>query len=124
MNLFLDYQNKILKHLKVLDKKKLIKLPGELKSINIELPPKDKKGHISCNVAMILSKANNTSPITIAEILKKYFLSYFSEFKDIEIAGPGFLNIYFHTSFWKKYLSKVLMMNNKYGTNKSLKKKI
>ena len=43
---------------------------------------------------MILAKANNNSPIKLAEILKKHLLSNFIEFKSIEIAGPGFLNIY------------------------------
>ena len=45
-------------------------------------------------------------------------LSNFVEFKNIEIADPGFLNIYFHISFWKEYLSKVIKLNAKYGSNK------
>ena len=40
-------------------------------------------------------------------------LSNFVEFKNIEIADPGFLNIYFHISFWKEYLSKVIKLNAK-----------
>ena len=50
-------------------------------------------------------------------------MSNFIEFKSIEIAGPGFLNIYFHISFWKKYLTKIIQLNSKYGSNKMLKKK-
>ena len=106
-----------------MEKKKIIKIPSKLKSFTIELPPKNQKASISCNVALILAKVNNTSPISLAEILKKHLLSNFDEFKSIEIAGPGFINIYFHISFWEKYLSKIIKLNYKYGSNKSFKKK-
>ena len=45
---------------------------------------------------MILSSVNNISSVKLAEILKKHLLLNFQEFKSIEIAGPGFLNICFH----------------------------
>ena len=70
MNLFSDYQSKIFVNLKKLEKKNLLKIPNQLKSFTIELPPKNQKADISCNVAMVLAKVNNTSPIQLAEILK------------------------------------------------------
>ena len=123
MNLFLDYQVKIFKNLKVLEKKEIIKIPPKVKNITVELPPKNQNADISCNAAMILAKINKSSPIELAETLKKYFLSNFIEFKSIEIAKPGFLNIYFHLSFWKKYLHEIIKENTKYGSNKNLIKK-
>ena len=74
MNLFLDYQNKIFNSLKLLEKKKLIHFPSRFKSFTVELPPKSQKADISCNAAMILAKVNNSSPIKLAEILKKKLL--------------------------------------------------
>ena len=123
MNLFLDYQKKIFNSLKDLEKKKVIQIPLKLKSFAVELPPKNKKADISCNAAMILAKINNSSPLKLAEVLKKHLLSNFVEFKNIEIAGPGFLNIYFHISFWRKYLAKVIELNAEYGSNKVDKKR-
>ena len=123
MNLFLDYQRKIFKSLKILEKKKIIQIPSSLKSFTVELPPKNQKADVSCNAAMVLAKANNNSSLKIAEILKKHLLSNFKEFKTIEIAGSGFLNIYFHISFWEKYITKVIKLNNKYGSNNKHKKK-
>ena len=73
---------------------------------------------------MILAKDNNSSPIKLAEIIKKHLLSNFKEFKSIEIAEPGFLNIYFHILFWKKYLNKIIKSDSKYGSNKTFEKKI
>ena len=123
MNLLSYYQEKIFSCLKNLEKKKLIQISSELKKISVELPPKNHKADISCNAAMILAKFNNVSPIELGKILKKHLLSNFDEFKSIEIAGPGFLNISFNISFWKEYLTKIIKLDSKYGSNTSLKKK-
>ena len=123
MNLFLDYQKKIFTSIKNLERKKVIKIPLQIKSFAVELPPKNQKADISCNAAMILAKINNSSPLELAEVLKKHLLSNFAEFRSIEIAGAGFLNIYFHISFWKEYLAKVIKLNAKYGSNKVDKKR-
>ena len=122
MNLFYNYQEKIFNSLKILDKRKIIHIPKKLKSFTVELPPKNQKADISCNAAMILAKVNNISPVKLAEILKKHLLLNFAEFKSIEIAGPGFLNIYFHIFFWAEYLTKVIKLSFKYGSNKVSKK--
>ena len=123
MNLLLHYQKKIFNSLKNLEKKKLIQISLQLKRFTVELPPKNHKADISCNAAMILAKVNKTSPIKLGEILKKHLLSNFKEFKSIEIAGPGFLNICFNISFWKEYLTKIIKSDSKYGSNTTLKKK-
>ena len=123
MNLFSDYQKKIFNSLKKLEKKKLIKISSQLKRFTVELPPKNQKADLSCNAAMVLAKVNNTSPVQLAESIKKHLLLNFKEFKSIEIDGPGFLNIYFRISFWKEYLTKIIKLDTKYGSNKTSKKK-
>ena len=95
MNLFLDYQKKIYKSLKNLEKKGTIKIPNKIRNFNIELPPKNQNADLSCNAAMVIAKFNNDTPIKLAEILKKHLLSNFKEFKSIIVAGPGFLNFTF-----------------------------
>ena len=123
MNLFSDYQKRIFNCLKNLEKKKVIQIPQKIKSFAVELPPQNQKADISCNAAMVLAKLNNSTPVKLAEILKRYLLSNFKEFKSIDIADPGFLNINFHISFWKRYLIKVVKLNSKYGSNRNYKKK-
>ncbi len=122
MNLFLEYQKKILKVLKKLERKKLIKVPIKF-NISVELPPKNQKADLSCNAAMVLAKINNTSPIKLAEIIKKNLMINFKEFKNIDIAGPGFLNISFNIIFWREYINKLITLGSKYGSNKNLKGK-
>ena len=65
MNLFLDYQKKIFKSFKLLEKKNVIKIPSNIKNFSVELPPKNQNADISCNAAMVLAKFNNISPIKL-----------------------------------------------------------
>ena len=123
MNLFLEYQKKIFDSLKKLEKQKKIKISLKFKSFIVEPPPKNQDADMSCNAAMVLAKINKCSPIDLANIIKKYLLINFNEFKDIEIAGPGFLNIYFKKIFWKKYLEKIIKLDTSFGSHKINKKK-
>jgi len=122
MNLFLEYQKKIFRTLKKLEKKKLIKIPSKFNFI-VELPPKNQLADLSCNIAMVLAKFNKSSPIKLAELLRQHLLINFKEFKNVEVAGPGFLNICFHITFWQEFLTKVVKLDSKFGSNKNLKKK-
>jgi len=123
MNLLSYYQKEIFNFLKKLEKKKIIKPSEQLKKISIELPPRDHRADLSCNAALILSKDNKIFPIELGKILKKNLLSNFNEFESIEIAGPGFLNISFKISFWKEYLTKIIKLGSRYGSNTGNKKK-
>ena len=80
MNLFLDYKKKILVILNKIEKKGEIKTSKNLKNITIDLPPKNQKGDISCNAAMILAGVNNISPIQMAETLKNHLFHIKNKF--------------------------------------------
>ena len=123
MNIFLDYKKRISDSLKRLEKKKIINIPNEIKGLTVELPPKGEHSDISSNAALILAKHNNTKPIDLAKIIKKHLLDEFKEFKSIDAAGPGFLNIFFEDSFWRKHLLDIIRLGENYGANKSNKKK-
>ena len=117
MNIFSIYLEKIKEFLIDLEKYEQIKLSDNLNNLTIELTPKDLQGDISCNAALILSKTNNKKPKDIAEFLKTNLIIKFSEFKNIFIAEPGFLNIEFKDDFWHKFLSDLLNLKEKYGSN-------
>ena len=121
MNIFSIYLEKIKKFLIDLDKDKKIKLPDNLNKLTIELPPKDQQGDISCNAALVLSKANNKKPKDIATLLEPNLIKKFPEFKNILIAEPGFLNIEFDEDFWQNFLINLLNLKEKYGSNFSKK---
>jgi len=117
MNIFSIYLEKIKEFLIDLEKHEQIKISNNLNNLAIELTPKDLQGDISCNAALILSKTNNKKPKDIAEFLKTNLIIKFSEFKNIFIAEPGFLNIEFKDDFWHKFLSDLLNLKEKYGSN-------
>ena len=123
MNLFSEYKKKIINNLKKLEKKSIIKISDNIESLTIDIPPKNQKGDISCNAALILAKINNCSPLKLADVIKKDLILKFSEFKNIEIAGPGFINIYFNDDFWKSQLTNIIKLNSSYGSNKKKRKK-
>ena len=123
MNLFSNYQKRFLHYLKSLEKKKIIDLPNHLKNLTVELPPKGHKADMSCNVAMILAKFNQKTPLDLANILKKNFLENFKEFEKIDVAKPGFLNINFKVDFWKSHLFEIIQSGANYGSNKNLQQK-
>ena len=123
MNLFLDYQKKILNYLNNLKKKRIIDLPDNLKNLTVELPPTGHKADMSCNASMILAKLNKKPALDFANILKKKFLENFSEFEKIDVAEPGFLNINFKIDFWKNYLLQIIKSHSNYGSDKSSQKK-
>ncbi len=122
MNLFNDYKLKIHNALIKLEKEKKILLPAKIFHFTVELPPKNQDSHISCNVAMILSKLNNKAPIELAKDLSDIFLKEFDEFEKIEVAKPGFINFYFNLNFWGSFLSKIIASKKIYGSSKKVKK--
>ena len=73
MNLFNDYKVKIQSSLIKLQKEKKISLPNKNFNFTVELPPKNQDSHISCNVAMVLSKHNKKDPFDLAKDLSNFF---------------------------------------------------
>ena len=71
MNIFDNYLENIKKTLLDLSKKGDLILHNTLDGITAETPPLKFDSDISTNVAMVLSKLNNRSPIDLANILSE-----------------------------------------------------
>ena len=69
MNIFKEYKNKILNTIKKAEKDKILILPENLNSINVDSTPPKIDFDLSTNVSMVLSKPNNKSPNVIADII-------------------------------------------------------
>ena len=122
MNIFEYYLSEI-NHL-VLSHKKDLKLNNldNLKSVNLEVPPEQFNFDLSCNISLVLGKSNQLNPLIFAKELKILFENKIKDFKDIKIAGPGFLNIKLSKTAIIKNINSILNINNFYGSNKSDKK--
>ena len=99
-------------------KKNILKLDkvGNLDSINLEIPPEKFNFDLSCNIALVLAKENNQDPKILAEKFKKVFLEKISNFSEIEIAGPGFLNINLSNKAIINNINSILKNKKAYGS--------
>lgn len=87
-----------------------------LVDINVQTPKQLEHGDLTTNVAMILANRLKKNPQEIAkEIIKK--LNLINEYKKIEIAGPGFINIKINKENLLKILKKIPKSNLNYGKN-------
>ncbi|MSP52361.1 MAG: arginine--tRNA ligase [Alphaproteobacteria bacterium] len=95
-------------------------LPAGLALDNVAATPPREAGHgdIAINAAMVLAKQAKMPPRQIAEILTGHLESV-SKLKDIiarlEIAGPGFINLFLKDTFWHAQLADILTRGTRYG---------
>jgi len=86
--------------------------------INVE-PAKDPNhGDLATNAAMVLSKAFKMQPRALAEKIIECLQAlpqYDQQITNIEIAGPGFINITMSNDFWYQQLKTVLNESVNYG---------
>ena len=119
MNIF-EYHLKEIQNL-ILAKNDILKLEKieNLDKINLEVPPEHFNFDLSCNIAMVLGKSNKITPKKLAEKLKELFLDQIKNFSNIEVAGPGFLNIKLSKSALIENINSILKNNEIYGSNKT-----
>jgi len=108
MNIFNKIKQDLLNSLTNLDKNL------DFKNVTIEVPKDKSHGDISTNAAMILCKQLKINPKelanTFSEELKK--IDYVEK---VEIAGPGFINIFLNNNIWYQVLESILKEKEKYG---------
>lgn len=110
--------------MKLILKKKIKELYPDT-DFDILIPPDEKLGDYSINLAFVLAKKDKKSPKEVGEELVTKFLQdkdlqkYFSK---IELAGGGFINFYLKTDFLLEQL-KEIHDNKNYGFNETMEDK-
>ena len=122
MNIFDINLDKIKKIIIDQNKKGSLKLPDNLDSINVDIPPKQFDYDISTNVAMVLSKLNQKSPIDLANQLIELIKKDNIYIDAITIAKPGFINIKFKQNFWNEFLKDIINGKTIFGSKHKQKK--
>ena len=119
MNIFENHLKEI--HNLILTKKDFLKLDKieNLDKINLEVPPEQFNFDLSCNIAMVLGTSNKLAPKKLAEKIRELFLDQIKNFSNVEIAGPGFLNIKLSKSALIENINSILKNNKNYGSNKT-----
>ena len=72
------------------------------------------KGHLTTNVCMIAASVLKLNPKELAKELKNN-LDDLDIFKDVQIAGPGFVNITLHKKEFVSVLNKIIKENKSFG---------
>ncbi len=110
-----DVQGKLIFSLSSLIKEKY----GNYENLILEFfPPTDEgKGDLTTNFALRNSKILKEKPIKIAENVKKILeeSEYAPNISKIDIAGPGFINIWYSDSFVKEIVYSIIEANRNYG---------
>lgn len=88
-----------------------------LESIVVEVPKKREQGDFSTNIAMQLTKVLKDNPRNIAKKIVEVLSKNTNEIKTIEIAGPGFINIYLNDEYVFSGISNVIKQGENYGSS-------
>jgi len=121
MNIFENYLSKINKI--ILDKQKILKLKilENIDNVNLEVPPNHFNYDLSTNIALVLAKSNKLNPINLAKDIRDLLLKNINHFEQIDIAGPGFLNIKLSKDGFVVNINEILKNKDSYGSKKSNK---
>ncbi|MFL2652735.1 MAG: arginine--tRNA ligase [Dehalococcoidia bacterium] len=95
----------------------LKKLPRfKIENIIVEKPRNKSFGNWSCNIAMVLAKELQKSPIDIAKTIHQN-IEKNKEIETIEIVNPGFINFTLSESFRSNLIEQILNEKNYFGSN-------
>ncbi|MFN3535612.1 MAG: arginine--tRNA ligase, partial [Desulfatiglandales bacterium] len=85
-------------------------------NFGVEIPKIREHGHYSTNVAMLLAQSEKRNPKALAEELRSRLIKRGS-FQRVEVAGPGFINIWLRERSFHEGLLEVLRSGPAYGSS-------
>jgi len=110
-----EIKNLLEKSIKVLQKERVFpefKIP----EFQVEHPEEKIHGDYSTNMAMMVARQINKTPLEVAENLKSKILNLKSGFfEKIEVAPPGFINFFLSKEYFIGELKRILEEKDKYG---------
>jgi arginyl-tRNA synthetase len=84
-----------------------------------EIPRQAEHGDYATNVAMVLARVAKRAPRQIADLVVKHFPPM-TEVERVEVAGPGFLNVFLAPAWCAGALKDILAAGAGYGRGESL----
>ncbi len=89
---------------------------AHLPDIVIEKSRQDAFGDFATNIAMLLGPLEKRPPREIAEVIVGK-LRQESDVAKCEVAGPGFINIFLHRSYWGNVLADIIAKGEGFGAS-------
>ncbi len=114
MNTFADFNNRIKKAVEQIDIKTKEGRAPDLSRITVEPPRDASHGDLATNVAMVLAKSAGRNPRELAGDIAGA-LKADPDIADVDVAGPGFINLRLSPAFWQARLKDMLAAAGDFG---------
>jgi arginyl-tRNA synthetase len=92
---------------------------GEAPEFALETPRQEAHGDFACNAAMLLAKRLRQSPRDIAQRIAERLRDTSDLVRRVEVAGPGFVNVWLAEARWHDLLRRVLEQGKRFGLSES-----
>lgn len=115
MNVMQENQIKLIEHIKQAVVQAVGLEETEVPEILLEVPKDKKHGDYSTNIAMQLARVAKKAPRQIAESIVPELKKDNKLIKEVEIAGPGFINFYLDNAYLTDLVPVILTEDKKYG---------
>ncbi|EGY1138811.1 arginine--tRNA ligase [Listeria monocytogenes] len=115
MNVMQENQIKLIAHIKQAVVQAVGLEEAEVPEILLEVPKDKKHGDYSTNIAMQLARVAKKAPRQIAESIVPELKKDNKLIKEVEIAGPGFINFYLDNAYLTDLVPVILTEDKKYG---------
>lgn len=90
-------------------------LAEDIPEIKIEIPKDTKNGDYSSNIAMVLTKIAKRNPREIAQAIVDNLDTSKAHVKEIDIAGPGFINFYLDNQYLTEIIPEAINKGDQFG---------
>lgn len=90
-------------------------LADEIPDIKIEVPKDTKNGDYATNIAMVLTKIAKRNPREIAQAIVDNLDTEKAHVKQIDIAGPGFINFYLDNQYLTAIIPEAIEKGDRFG---------
>ena len=82
----------------------------------VELPKREGQGDFATNFALVLAGIEKRNPREIAQILAGMLAEESALIQKVEVAGPGFVNLFIQPEVWRQVIPAVLEAGEGFGT--------
>ena len=114
MNLYAQFADRIAAVLDGLKADGALPADAGMKGITVEPPREASHGDIATNAAMVLAGRAKQKPRDLAEKIAERLRAE-KDIDQVEIAGPGFINLTLAADFWPKVVRAALTEGNEFG---------
>ncbi len=81
----------------------------------VELPKHEGQGDFSTNFALVLAGIEKKNPRAIAQIIVEKLAAQTDLIERVEVAGPGFVNIFINHDVWRKLIPEIIAKGAAFG---------